>query len=202
VKVGDYIKELRKKHKLTQVELANKLNVAPTSISAWEGNKNRPLIDKIVLLSEIFEVPVANFFEEMFAEAEAVSELIDLPIVGKIACGNGQLAYEEIEGYEPTPRSWLNGGEYFYLRAKGDSMVNARINEGDLLLIRKQEEVEEGEIAAVMIGDDAVLKRVYRQGSSLILQSENPKYPPIICEAGGEHVARIIGKLKMVTIKF
>lgn len=202
MRVGELIKDLRKKHRLTQAELAKKLDVAPTAVSAWEGHKNRPLIDKIILLSEIFEMPVINFFDDMFTEAESISELVNLPIVGKISCGNGELAFEEIDGYELTPRSWLNGGEYFYLRAKGDSMVNARINEGDLLLIRKQEEVEDGEIAAVMIGEDAVLKRVYRQGNSLILQSENPKYAPIICEAGGEYAARVIGKLKMVTIKF
>lgn len=126
-------------------------------------------------------------------------EMVKVPIVGRISCGNGSLAYEDIEGYEATPREWLNGGEHFYLRAKGDSMSGARINDGDLLLIRKQVEVENGEIAAVLIGEDAVLKRVFVNGDQMILQSENSAYPPIFCPPAS---ARIIGKLKMATIKF
>lgn len=122
-----------------------------------------------------------------------------IPIYGNISCGNGTLVYEGIEGYESTPKEWLNGGEHFYLRAKGDSMMGARIQDGDLLLIRKQEEVENGEIAAVIINDEAVLKKVYRNGDQLVLQSENPAYGPIFCPPAE---ARIAGKLKMVTIKF
>lgn len=128
-----------------------------------------------------------------------VNALVQLPIVGRISCGNGNIAYEDIEGYEPTPREWLNGGEYFYLRAKGDSMKGARINHGDLLLIRKQPEVENGEIAAVLIGEDAMLKKVFRNGDQLVLQSENPDYPPIFAPPAE---AQIIGKLKMNVITY
>lgn len=129
-----------------------------------------------------------------------IPNFASLPIVGSISCGNGTLAYQDIEGYEETPKSWLNGGKYFYLRAKGDSMINARISEGDLLLIREQEEVENGEIAAVQIDGDAVLKRVYKKGNTLILQSENPKYEPIIVD--GSKNIQIIGKLKKVVLNF
>lgn len=101
-------------------------------------------------------------------------------------------------GYEVTPKAWLNGGEYFYLKSKGDSMINARIFEGDLLLIRQQPDVENGEIAAVIInGEEAVLKRVHRNGDQLVLQSENPAYQPIFVPP---HEARIIGKLKKIVI--
>lgn len=134
--------------------------------------------------------------------AYAINEhLVMLPIVGSISCGNGSLAYEDIEGYEPIPREWVKGGEYFFLRAKGDSMIGARIHEGDLLLIRKQPTVEDGEIAAVLINDnnEAVLKRVYHSGDKLILQSENPKYAPILVSP---NEIKIIGKLKMNVIKF
>lgn len=122
-----------------------------------------------------------------------------LPIVGHISCGNGALAFEEIEGYEPTPKEWVKGGEYFYLRAKGDSMTGARIHDGDLLLIRKQPQVEYGEIAAVLIEDEARLKRIYQNKGQLVLQSENPKYPPVFSPPTDVH---IIGKLKKVIIKF
>lgn len=129
------------------------------------------------------------------------SHLVMIPIVGSISCGNGLLAYKDIEGYEPTPREWVKGGEYFYLRAKGDSMVGARIHDGDLLLIRKQDTVEDGEIAAVLIKDydEAILKRVFYSDGKLILQSENPQYPPILVSP--EEV-KIVGKLKMNVIRY
>ncbi|MEF3309109.1 S24 family peptidase [Paenibacillus sp. GYB004] len=122
-----------------------------------------------------------------------------VPVIGKISCGNGSLAIDDIEAYEPTPKEWLSGGDHIYLRAKGDSMTGARIYEGDLLLIRKQPEVENGEIAAVLINDEAVLKRVYRNGNQLLLQSENPNYPPIFAPPTE---VKIIGKLKMNVIKY
>lgn len=68
MKIGDLIKELRKEKKLTQADLAKKLGIAPTSVSAWERHENRPLIDKIVMMSEIFEVPMTRFFEDVVKE--------------------------------------------------------------------------------------------------------------------------------------
>jgi len=199
MRVGDIIKQLRKERKITQAELAKKLGVAPTAVSAWERNENRPLMDKLSVIADIFNVPITRFFESDEFGGNAVVDMIYLPVVGRISCGNGVLAYEDIEGYEPTPKEWLYGGEYFYLRAQGDSMVGARIHNGDLLLIRKQSDVENGEIAAVLINDneEAVLKRVYKNGDQLVLQSENPKYGPIF--APPENV-KIIGKLKKIVI--
>ena len=123
----------------------------------------------------------------------------EVPIVGRISCGNGSLAYEEIEGYESVPKEWISGGDHFFLRAIGNSMIGARIQDGDLVLIRKQEVVENGEIAAVLIGDEAVLKKVYVQNGTIVLQSANPDSPPIVCPPAE---ARIIGKLMMNVIKF
>ncbi|MCO7175527.1 LexA family protein [Sporolactobacillus kofuensis] len=204
MKLGEKIKSLRKREGLTQADLAKKLGVAPTAVSAWERDDNRPLMDKLSILSKIFGVSVTYFFdkEDVIRETNEnyeVSPIVELPIVGKVSCGNGIVALEEIEGYEATPKNWLNGGEYFYLRAKGDSMEGARIHDGDLLLIRKQEEIEDGEIAAVYFDGEAVLKRVYKQNGTLILQSENPKYKPIIITSGE---VKIIGKLKKLVVAF
>jgi repressor LexA len=81
-------------------------------------------------------------------------------------------------------------------------MKNARIHEGDLLLIRRQDDVEDGEIAAVLINDLAILKKVYKNNGTLILQSENPDYPPIIYDNKEDCNIRIIGKLKKTVISF
>ncbi|AYC28689.1 LexA family protein [Paenisporosarcina cavernae] len=198
--VGDKIKELRKEYRMTQEDLAKKLNVAPTAVSAWERNKNRPLMDKISIISEMFNVPISHFFgtEDIGATVETVL----LPVYGNISCGKGSVVYETIESYETTPKDWLNGGDYFYLKAKGNSMIGARIHEGDLLLIRKQAEVENGEIAAIAVDDEVLLKRVFKNGNSLILQSENPEFAPISYNPKTDKNIAVIGKLKKVVLTF
>lgn len=210
MRLGNKIKELRKKNRMTQADLAKKLNVAPTAVSAWERNENRPLMDKIAIMSEMFDVPISYFFEDFktvqeFREEPARyirTEFSRLPIIGSISCGDGVIAYEEIKGYEEVPSSWLNGGEYFFLEARGDSMINAHITDGALLLIRRQNDVDNGEIAAVLIDGEAVLKRVYKTEDTIILQSENPAYKPIILKRNDMKDVRIIGKLKKVIINF
>lgn len=201
--IGQKIKQLRKAHKLTQEELAKILDVKPTAVSAWELGRNKPLMDKLDMMAHYFGVPISYFFEEnQIKRSKNHIHFVKLPIVGTISCGNGVIAYEDIEDYEDVPRSWLNGGEYFFLRAKGDSMINARIMDGDLLLIRRQDDVENGDIAAVLIDGEAVLKRVYKTDDTIILQSENPMYKPIILNKNDMKDVRIIGRLKKVVLNF
>ncbi len=112
------------------------------------------------------------------------------PLLGNIACGEPILAIENLDGYVDTPEDIHCD---FALRCKGDSMVGARIHDGDVVYIRQQDDVEEHEIAAVIIDEEgATLKRVRREGHFLFLMAENPAYPTII--VNGEHTARIIGK--------
>ena len=102
--------------------------------------------------------------------------MVNIPLVGSVNCGTPLFAEDNIEGYIPTPESDIQTGEtYFWLRAKGDSMVNVGIHDGDLLLIRKQDDVDNGDIAVVAVnGDEATLKRVKKQENAIILQPENP----------------------------
>jgi repressor LexA len=191
-------------------DLAEILDTTKQTVSRYENGERKANQDILFQLSDVFNVSVDEFFpNKEDKEANVIKEassrygsddLTKLPIVGAISCGAGVVAFEEIQGYESTPKEWLNGGEYFYLRAKGDSMINARIQEGDLLLIRRQDDVESGEIAAVYIDGDAVLKRVYKNNETVILQSENPNYQPIILD--GKKDNRIIGKLKKVVMNF
>ncbi|ASA22049.1 LexA family protein [Paenibacillus donghaensis] len=202
--VGRNIKKYRDIRNYSLQILAEKVGITKKTVQRYENGEHKFDMDRLKDLATALDVTVNQLTEGAYTYTGNEiqdSEYISLPVVGKISCGNGQLAYESIEGYETTPRSWINGGEYFYLRAKGDSMNGARIFEGDLLLIRKQEEVEDGEIAAVLIDDEAVLKKVYVQNNTLILQSTNPNYPPIIFTGDNSNI-RIIGKLKKVVINF
>ncbi len=201
------IRKYRELKGLTQLELATKIGVEHNTVSNYETGKNRPGNDVLFTIAQVLGISINDLFpptkgslsvsikdqEQPYGHAS----LTMLPIVGRISCGDGVLAYEDIEGYEPVPDEWLNGGEHFCLRAKGDSMIGARIHEGDLLLIRQQPDVENGEIAAVLISDEAVLKRVYRNDNQLVLQSENPNYPPIFSPPVG---AIVLGKLKKIII--
>ena len=114
-----------------------------------------------------------------------------LPLVGQIACGMPILAEDNISRYIDVLDSVRAD---FCLECKGDSMTGARINDGDIVCIRLQPEVEPGQIAAVRIGDEATLKRVYYYPDKLVLQAENPAYPPqVYTDQDLEDIA-IIGK--------
>lgn len=197
--VGQKIKLLRKENRMTQEDLAKKLNVAPTAVSAWERNANKPLMDKITTMAELFGVPFTHFFE---VEDYNDPDEILLPLYGKVSCGNGLVAFDTVTEYMSTPREWVKNGEYFYVRASGDSMSGARICDGDILLMRKQDMVENGEIAAVCLDDEVVLKKVYKSDNSFILQSENPNYPPRIFNPYTDRNIRIIGKLEKLIVEF
>lgn len=105
-----------------------------------------------------------------------VPEMKKVPLVGRIACGTPILAQENIEDYVDVPK---DRHVDFCLTCSGDSMIDAGIDDGDTVYIRKQPDVENGEIAAVRIGDDATLKRVYKFPDRVVLQAENRAYPPM-----------------------
>ncbi len=114
-----------------------------------------------------------------------------IPLLGTIACGEPILATENIDKYIEMPESV---GGTFALKCKGDSMINAHIFDGDVVYIREQPDVENGEIAAVLIGDEATLKRVYKYPSKVVLRPENPLYNDITYAEEEMNDVRILGK--------
>jgi repressor LexA len=122
------------------------------------------------------------------------SQASSLPIVGVVRAGALQPAIEDIEGYFSIDRSQLRSGATFFLRVKGDSMINAAIREGDLALVRPQPTAESRDIVVAMVGGEATLKRFYREQNHIRLQPENPNYDAIIIREGAAEVT-IIGKV-------
>lgn len=114
-----------------------------------------------------------------------------IPLLGTIACGEPILAAENIEDEVDIPE---NIHANFALRCKGDSMMNARIYDGDIVYIRQQSTVVNGEIAAVLIGDEATLKRVYLHNDHVVLQPENPAFDPLVYFGESMNEIRILGK--------
>lgn len=131
-------------------------------------------------------------------------QTIAIPILGVIKAGEPIIAIENVEGYEYVDANETKGGEFFYLRVNGDSMINARIFDGDLVYVRKQSDVDSGDVAVVLVnGYEATLKRVLKTDDSIILQPENPKYKPMVfgrkeIESG---YIEIVGKVIHVKFK-
>ena len=124
------------------------------------------------------------------------------PRIGTIACGEPILAEENLEGYDDVP---VNINCDFTLFCKGDSMINARINDDDIVYIRQQPTVDNGEIAACLVEGDfeteATLKRYYKYDDKIVLQAENPAYQPFVYVKEEMNKVRIIGKAVGFTSK-
>ena len=165
----------------TRNEMCKALGVKYTTFTDWVNAKTYPRIDRIEQMAEYFGIGKSELLEERLPNGAIPYQkrpTLPIPIVGVVSCGTPLLAEDNIEGYIDTPAQDVTTGEtYFWLRAKGDSMINVGIHEGDLLLIRQQNDVDSGDIAVVAINeDDATLKRVIKKENALILQPENPSY--------------------------
>ena len=123
------------------------------------------------------------------------SEMTSTPLVGQIACGQPSFAVEDIEGTYMLPRDIFGNGELFLLRAFGNSMIEIGIEEGDLLVLKKQNYAEEGDIVVALVGEDTTLKRFFRKGKKIVLHPENAEMRDIIvddCQVQGVLVGSII----------
>lgn len=195
---GERLRAARKQKKLTQKELASKINAAHNSISNWENNQNMPDPDTIQNLCWALDVQPNYFFSvdtstSLFAASNIIPmpELRRIPLIGSIACGAPILAEEHIEDIIDLPGHIRAD---FALTCKGDSMINARIFDGDIVYVRQQDTVENGEIAAVLIDGEATLKRVRLFEDHISLEPENPQYRPIVLWGEEMNTARILGK--------
>ena len=199
--IYERIKFLREKAGMSQQELAEKV-----------GFKTASAVNKIELgLRDINQSRVKAFAAALNTSPAYllgcddengiyVSNIIPLPrtkrvpLIGTIACGQPTLAEENIESYLSVDE---NISVDFALRCKGDSMINARIFDGDIVYIRQQPDVEDGEIAAVLIGDEATLKKVHKFHNKIVLSPCNPMYDDLVYTDEQLNEIRILGKAIM-----
>lgn len=220
---SERLKEFMSKNHLRQTDILEKTKpfcemyntkMNKSDLSQYVSGKTEPGQDKLTILAKAlhvsepwlmgYDVPPERLSEGK--NTEKVPELIPvdykpvhrIPVLGRISAGLPLYATEQIEGYIYTE---LNGGnEYFGLRVQGDSMTAARICDNDIIVVCKQETVEDGEIAVVMVdGEDATVKRFHRSGSTVTLtpQSYNPIHQPQIYDLR-ETSIRIVGKVIQV----
>lgn len=197
----EHLKALRKKAGLTQRTLAEKSGVSYSYVTKLEsGEADNPTYEILAALSAVLGAPLGALYD--FADvAQDKATVIDnivpmpgthnIPLLGAIACGEPILATDNIECDVAVPE---NIEADFALRCKGDSMIDARISDGDIVYIRQQPLVENGEIAAVLIGDEATLKKFYREGDTVTLMPCNVKCPPFVYTGEQINEVSILGK--------
>jgi repressor LexA len=124
-------------------------------------------------------------------------DLRDVPLVGRIAAGSPLLATEDIEDVYPLPESLVGSGPVFMLTVRGDSMVDAGILDGDLVVIRRQPHAESGEIVAALVdGEEATVKRFFSRDGAVVLQAENPAYADMVFEDGVDILGKVVSVLR------
>ena len=198
--IGDRIKKKRKEMGISADKLAEILSVSRSTIFRYE-NGDIEKVPASVLMDIASALNTTSHYlmgweekpENQNIKPDNIYpiELKKYPLLGEIACGEPIFCNEDRESYV------ISGADInadFCLKAHGDSMVNARIMDGDIVFIREQPTVENGEIAAVVIEDEATLKRVYYDGTTFTLIAENPKYQPMVFSGETLNHVRILGK--------
>lgn len=198
--ISERIKLLRKQKKITQEELAKIINVERSSIAKYETGTT-PSMEILIKIANYFNVTIDYLSGNTSAPSLDISTIPGvfipktkkLPIIGRVACGEPIFAEESFDGYIDIEEG-INAD--FCLRAKGDSMIGARIMDGDIVIVKKQDMVNNGEIAVVLIDDEATLKRAYfyPEKNKLVLNPENPKYEPLVYIGEELNSIRILGK--------
>ena len=204
ISTAERLREIMQNRNLRQIDIVNlcepyarkyRTKIGRNDISQYVAGKVEPGQTKLFILAKALDVSEAWLMGYNVAQHNNIFPIKtkQIPLLGEIACGLPIYAAEDRESYVMTGTD-INAD--FCLVAKGDSMTGARILDGDIVFIRKQDMVDNGEIAAVVIGDEATLKRVnyYPDKNLLILKAENPLYPDQIYSDDQLYAVKILGK--------
>lgn len=204
--IGDRIKSLRKSKGYNMRQMASALNLPYTTYVNYEKGAREPNSEQLILISKYFGVSIdylmgrtdvpfteetsENIFEK-YPNIQPLPEMRKVPLLGAIACG--EPIYREEDEWISLPNDIKAD---FCLRCQGDSMIDARINDGDIVFIKACPEVENGQIAAVSIDNEVTLKRVfyYPEKNKLVLYPENKAYEPFVYMNEELNDIRILGR--------
>lgn len=197
--IAKKLKEIKLRRGLQSVDVAKALSVAKSTYSSWESGERNFDLQLISQLADFFNVPISYFTgESKDVDINTYDpHLVKIPIIGEVKAGYNLLAEQNIIGYSYVSKDEVRGGDYFYLTVSGDSMVGADIRDGDVLLVRIQPAVDEGQIAVVLLENNEVtVKRIFYQGDQVFLQSENPKYPPKLLKFNEIKIQGLVKEIK------
>ena len=201
--IGPQIRLLRKEANMTQQELASKLFVSQQAVGKWERGEATPNPETIVAMSKIFGVSADTLLGESAPPLSTGGTWV--PVLGDVAAGIPIDAVENIVDYEEIDHAMASNGKYYGLRIKGSSM-EPRIREGDVVIVRQQEDADTGDTAVVLVnGESATVKRIKKEpDGGLWLLPNNPAYDPQHYSPAevADKPVRIIGKVVELRGKF
>ena len=212
-KFSERLRALRKEAGLSQAELARLTGTTKSSVNMYERGEREPGLERLEVFANYFNVDMDYLLgksdiknklawspdtSDVFPKVAGVKNIIPIPRIVKkiplydgIACGDPMFADSQEVDLMELPDGIRAD---FALRCYGESMINAHIRDGDIVYIRKQEDVDDGEIAAVLIDDDATLKRVFHKPYGLLLMPANDAFEPMVYTGGEGLTIRIMGK--------
>lgn len=193
------LKALRLEKNLNMKQVSVFLNLPYTTYVSYEKGDREPPFEMLIKMADFYNTTIDYILNKPdsyrnipeYENSDSASGTKMVPCIGTIACGSPILAEENIDFFTPVPEHIQVD---FALKCKGDSMIGARIFDNDIVYIRKQETVENGEIAAVLIDNEATLKRFYHYGDTVVLRAENPAFKEL--EFKNDEIAsiKILGK--------
>lgn len=194
------IKSLRIEKNLTQSQLAKLCGVHQTAVSQWEKDRTQPDADSLKILSEVLDVSI----DTILSNAPSSIKGIKIPVLGYVRAGIPVEAIEEIMDYEEISPSLAATGDFFALHIRGNSM-EPRICEGDVVIVRKQSDIDSGDVAVVLVNSmDATVKKIIKNGTGISLVPFNPDYS--VMNFSAEDISRlpvsIVGKVVELRRKF
>ena len=168
---AENLKILREKKQITQQQLADKLKISRSTIGMYENGSREPDFETLELIADFFNINMDRLIGNLNPNIKRM-----IPVLGLVRAGIPMDAVEHIIDYEEISEDMARQGEFFGLQIKGDSM-EPKISEGDVVIVRKQPDVESGEIAIVLVnGDEATIKKVQKFNGGINLIPSNPAY--------------------------
>ena len=196
---GEKLKKYRESRDMTQDELARILDTSKQVVSRYENGLRSPKINIATEFARKLNLPATYFVDDSVSDVPPsniipIPQMVKKPLLGKIACGKPITAVQNVEEFVSVPTDVKCD---FAVRCEGDSMIDARIHDGDIVSVREQKDVENGEIAVVLIdaGESrATLKRVYKEKDQIVLMPANSAYQPLVFVRENMNQVRILGK--------
>lgn len=169
----DNLRYLRRANKMSQDLLAEKLGYKSfTTVQKWEDGTAFPRVSTLKKIADIFNIDVDHLLN-----LNIRADQVEVPIIGEVKAGYDLYANQDIYGYEYCNHKEYGPGEYFYLKVKGDSMINLRIGEGDIVYVKKQDYLDNKDIGVFLLENNEVtIKRALINKNSITLKAANPKY--------------------------
>lgn len=204
---GNRIRDLRVGHGMKQCDLAKQLNVNQNTISGWETGRSEPSFACLQQLARIFGVSVDYILNLDTGSVKHRSEersSITVPVLSNVAAGPPARAITDVEDYEDVDSAMAARGDFFALRVHGASM-EPRMREGDIVIVRRQEDADTGDTAVVLVGNEtATVKKIKKTGDGIQLIPTNPAYDPLYFTAAdvARLPVRIIGKVVELRAKY